>query len=180
MKAFEFIGWRKALRFLWYRFWASLISWSFVPPLRVWLLRLMGAKVGKDTIILTATFSNLYLYGFKRLNIGERCFIGDEAMLDLRGGVTLEDDVIISHKVNLVSHIDLGYPNHPLQKSYPTREAVVRLKSGSYVGVGAIILPGVTVGRESVVGAGAVVTHNVPDHVVVAGVPARIIKRLKK
>ncbi|MEK7533665.1 MAG: hypothetical protein AAB542_04485, partial [Patescibacteria group bacterium] len=64
------------------------------------------------------------------------------------------------------------------QRQYPTKESPVIFKRGVYVGTGAIILPGVTIGQYSVVGAGAVVTRSVPPRVTVAGVPARIIKKL--
>lgn len=54
----------------------------------------------------------------------------------------------------------------------------VVLQEGCWIGVGAVILPGVTIGRNAVVAANAVVTHNVPDRAVVGGIPARIIKQL--
>lgn len=167
----------KLVRFLWYGLYAWLIRIS-LPPVRVLLLRLCGANVGSDTVIFDVRFANLYHYGFKRLRIGNRCFLGDEVMIDVRGGVILEDDVTLSNRTNVVSHINVGYPDHPLQKVYPTHESRVVIKRGAYIGTGAIILPGVTVGRESVVGAGAVVTKDVLDRVVVAGAPAKVKKRL--
>ncbi len=177
MRALESIGMGKALRFLWYGWYMWLIHVS-LPPVRVWLLRLAGAKIGRDTVIFDVRFENLYHYGFRKLTIGSRCFVGDDVMLDVRGGVTIEDDVTLSNRTTTVTHINVGYADHPLQKAYPTKESPVVMKRGSYIGTGAIILPGVTIGRESVIGAGAVVTKNVPDHVVVVGVPAREIKKL--
>ena len=177
MKALRSIGLMKLVRFLWYGFYAWLIRIS-LPPVRVLLLRLSGAHVGSDTVTFDVRFANLYHYGFKRLKIGNRCFLGDEVMIDVRGGVTLGDDVTVSNRATIVTHINVGYEDHPLQKFYPTKESPVVIKRGAYIGTGAMILPGVTVGRESVVGAGAVVTKDVPDRVVVAGVPARIIKKL--
>ena len=144
----------------------------------MWLLRLSGASVGWDTVVFDVRFANLYHYGFSRLKIGRRCFLGDEVMLDVRGGLTLEDDVTISNRASLVSHINVGYPDHPLQKIYPTKESRVMIKRGAYIGTGAIILPGVTIGRESVVGAGAVVTKDVPPRTLVVGSPAKAVKKL--
>src|SRR3989344_7732261 len=176
MKTIQTIGFAKAVRFLWYTWYAWLIHIS-LPPVRAWLLRLAGAKVGADTVMFDVRFVNLYHYGFSKLSVGNRCFLGDEVMLDVRGGITLVDDVTLSNRVSVVSHINVGYPDHPLQKLYPTRESAVVIKHGAYIGSNAIILPGVTIGRESGVGAGAVVTKDVPGHVVVAGVPAKIIKK---
>lgn len=177
MKALQSIGIMKAIRFLWFEAYTWLIHVS-LPPVRVWLLRIAGAVVGSDTVIFDVRFANLYHYGFKRLNIGSKCFLGDEVMLDVRGGITLGNEVTVSNRATIVSHINVGYEDHPLQASYPTKEAAVVLKRGAYVGTGAIILPGVTVGEQSVIGAGAVVTKSIPSRVTAVGVPARVIKKL--
>lgn len=177
MKALQSIGLMKAIKFVLFGVYARLLHIS-LPPVRVWLLRLAGASIGRDTVIFDVQFVNVYHYGFSRLHIGNRCFLGDGVMLDVRGGVTLEDDVTISNRTNIVSHINVGFADHPLQETYPTRESPVLFKRGAYVGTGAIILPGITVGERSVVGAGAVVTKSVSSRTLVAGVPARVIKKL--
>lgn len=177
MKALQHIGVGKAFRFVWFLWYAWLIRIS-LPPVRVWLLRLAGASVGADTVILDVRFANLHHYGFRKLTIGSRCFLGDEVSLDARGGITLEDDVTLSNRVSIVTHINVGYPDHPLQKQYPTKESRVRIKQGSYIGTSAIVLPGVTVGPMSVIAAGAVVTKDVANKTLVGGVPARRIKTL--
>lgn len=177
MKALQSIGIVKALRFIWYQWYSFLLHIS-LPPIRVWLLHVAGARIGKDTVIMDVQFVNVYHHGFSRLSIGDRCFVGDEVMLDVRGGIRLENDVTVSNRTSLVSHINVGFADHPLQKIYPTKESPVHIKHGVYIGTGAIILSGVAVGTESVVGAGAVVTHDVPDHVVVVGAPARVIKKI--
>lgn len=167
----------KAVRFVWYGWYCWLLHIS-LPPVRVWLMRLAGVKVGADTVIFDITFANLYHYGFRKLVIGKRCFLGDEVMLDVRGGIILEDDVTLSNRTMIVTHINVGFEDHPLQKHYPMKESRVTIKQGAYIGTGAILLPGVSVGRESVVGAGAVVTKNIPDKTVAVGVPAKSIKKL--
>jgi len=177
MNALRTIGFSKAVKFVWYGLYAWLIHVS-LPPVRVLLLRLAGATVGKDTVIMDIRFTNLHHYGFSRLTVGNKCYLGDEVSLDVRGGIELADEVTLSGRVTIVTHINVGYNDHPLQRIYPTREANVVLKRGSYIGTGAIILPGVTIGKQSVVGAGAVVTKHVADGVMVAGVPARVIKRI--
>lgn len=178
MNALKTIGVSKAISFVFWELYKALLGIVVVPQLRGALLRLAGARIGEDTIIHNATFSNVYHHGFSRLVIGARCFVGEDVMLDVRGGITIEDDVTISNRALVLSHINVGYPSHPLQKAYPTKDSPVRIKKGSYVGSGAILLPGITLGAKSVVGAGSVVTKSVPSGVVVVGVPATVIKKL--
>ena len=178
MNAIRTVGLKKAILFVWWELYKGLLRIVVAPNVRVWLLQLAGARVEADTIIMNATFVNIHHYGFAKLHIGASCFIADDVLLDVRGGITLEDGVTISNRCSLVTHMNVGYPNHPLQKVYPTKESKLTIKDGAYIGTGAILLPGVTIGRKSVVGAGAVVTKSVPKSVLVAGVPAKIIKRL--
>lgn len=178
MKAIRSIGLGKSIKFLVYGVLQKLSHLIIIPQVRGFMLRLFGAQIGRDNIIGNVTFENLYHYGLGRLKTGSRCFVGDESLLDVRGGIILEDDVTVSNRTSIITHINVGYADHPLQRRYPTREARVRIKSGAYIGTGATILPGVTIGRESVVGAGAVVRKDVPAGTMVAGVPARIMKRI--
>jgi acetyltransferase-like isoleucine patch superfamily enzyme len=177
MKIIETIGVGRALRFLWY-WWFTWLLHICLPPVRVLLLRFAGAKIGSDTIILDVVFVNVYHYGFSKIRIGKRCYVGDGVMIDVRGGVALEDDVTLSNRVCVVSHINVGYPEHPLQRYFPTKESKVTIQKGVYVGTAAIILSGVSIGRESVIGAGAVVTKNIPSRVVAHGVPAKVVRSI--
>jgi acetyltransferase-like isoleucine patch superfamily enzyme len=92
------------------------------------------------------------------------------------GGIIIEDDVMIAPKVSLISE------SHPLDPS--ERKALVlgkvHIKKNAWIGAAATILPGVTVGENAVVAAGAVVSKDVPDNTVVAGVPARVIKSFEQ
>ena len=90
------------------------------------------------------------------------------------GGITIEDDVLIGPKVNLITE------NHPLdpgdRKALLTKPIII--KRNAWIGAGATILPGVTIGENSVVAAGAVVSRDVLPNVVVGGVPAKIIRSI--
>jgi acetyltransferase-like isoleucine patch superfamily enzyme len=93
-------------------------------------------------------------------------------------GVTIEDDVFIGHNVSFIND---KYPRATNDGGQPQSEAdwqvvPTRVKRRASVGSGATILCGITIGENAVVGAGSVVTHDVPDGVIVAGVPARILR----
>ena len=93
-------------------------------------------------------------------------------------GVTIEDDVFVGHNVSFIND---KYPQATNAAGEPQSQmdwqvVPTRVKRGASVGSGATILCGVTIGENAVVGAGSVVTHDVPDGVTVAGVPARILR----
>ncbi|RLF94361.1 acyltransferase [Thermococci archaeon] len=92
--------------------------------------------------------------------------------------VTIKDNVEIGPKVIIVA-IDSSY-NTTSEGHIPILYGKVVIERNAYIGAGAIILPGVTIGEYSIVAAGAVVTEDVPPHTVVAGVPAKVIKTMKE
>lgn len=110
----------------------------------------------------------------QNIKVGKNVFINHACTFMDRGGITIEDDVKIGPKVNLVT------TNHPLDPS--ERKATISLpiwvKRNVWIGVGATILPGITIGENSIVGAAAVVTRDVPPNTVVAGIPAKVVKTL--
>jgi acetyltransferase-like isoleucine patch superfamily enzyme len=111
------------------------------------------------------------------IKIGRNVFIGIDCLLDSSFPelITLEDEVVLSFRVMIICHDDAkGLHNTGSDKADKTVSKVT-LKKGCYIGAGAILLPGVIVGENAVVGAGAVVTKDVPSKVVVAGIPAKKI-----
>lgn len=106
--------------------------------------------------------------------IGKNVFINSDCtFLDL-GGITIEDDVLIAPKVSLLTE---GHPVEPEQRKALFAKPIL-IKRNVWIGAGAIILPGVTIGENSIVAAGAVVSKDVPDNVVVGGIPSRILKNI--
>jgi len=94
-------------------------------------------------------------------------------------GVTIEDDVFIGHNVSFIND---KYPratagNGQLQTEADWQVVPTRVKRGASIGTSATILCGVTIGENAIVGAGSVVTKDVPDNTIVAGVPARIVNK---
>lgn len=179
MKAIEEIGAKKAINYFLYSLWHYLFSLMFVSPLRVFLLELFGARIGRDTVIERIKFINLYNEGLSGLVIGERCFLGDDVVLDMAGKITMGDDVTLSSGTFVLTHTNVGYKNHPLQKSIPRVNKSVNLKNGVFVGVRAVIMPGVVVGEKSAVGALALVNRDVKKSTLVAGIPAKQIGRTR-
>jgi acetyltransferase-like isoleucine patch superfamily enzyme len=115
--------------------------------------------------------------GRASLIIGDRTYIGRFVHINARQDVIIESDVIVTHRV-LLGDEDHNYkdPDLPISKQGCFFKGRVLLRSGCWIGTGAAILPGVVIGRNAVVAANAVVTKDVPDYAVAAGVPARIIK----
>jgi len=140
--------------------------------IRSLLSQITGSKIDESVAIFTPLHIN---YG-KHTKIGKNVFINvDCVFLDL-GGITIEDNVLIAPKVSLLSE---GHPLAPenRQSLVPGR---IHIKKNAWIGAGATILPGVTIGENSVVAAGAVVSKDVPDNTVVGGIPAKILKSISK
>ena len=178
-KAYKEIGAGRAWRYGVGQLQASILKCLLLPPqLRVPLLRLFGSRIGRNNIIHPVSFCNLYRSGFKGLSIGNECFIGEECLLDLAGPIQLDDQVTLGERVTIMTHMNVGYRDHPLQSAFPSQTAGVRIGSGSFIGTNATLLAGVTIGRRCLVAAGALVNRDVPDSTVVAGVPAKHVKAL--
>ncbi len=178
MKAFWEIGLVKSIKFIIYTLIEFILSIVFIPQLKIILLRLLGAKIGKNSLILNPEFMNLYRGGFSHLIIGDNCYIGRNVLLDLTGKIIIGDHVTIAERAMILTHLNIGYKDHPLQKLYPSHVKDVYIEKGSFIGAGSIILAGITINKQSLVGAGSVVTKNVFENTVVVGVPAKKVKKL--
>jgi serine acetyltransferase len=114
------------------------------------------------------------------LRIGDGTSIGRFAQINAWRSVTIGRNVLIADRV-FISDADHNYsdPDTPIIQQGDAFIGAVTLQDGCWIGIGAVILPGVTIGRNAVVAANAVVTKDVPDCAVVGGIPARIIKELR-
>lgn len=122
-----------------------------------------------------ALFPPLYINYGKNLSIGKNVFINFDCTFLALGGITIEDNVLIGPKVSLLSE---GHPLNPSERQSLV-PGKIHIKRNAWIGANAIILPGVTVGENAVVAAGAVVSKDVTDNTVVGGVPAKIIKKIE-
>ena len=138
--------------------------------IRQFLSQIIDSEIDKSVTIFTPFHIN---YG-KNTQIGKNVFINfDCVFLDL-GGITIEDGVLIAPKVSLLSE---GHPISPEQR-HSLVPKHIHIKKNAWIGANATILHGLTIGQNAVVAAGSVVTKDVPDNVVVGGIPAQILKKL--
>jgi acetyltransferase-like isoleucine patch superfamily enzyme len=134
------------------------------------LSQITGAEIDGSVAIFTPLYIN---YG-KNTKIGKNVFINfDCVFLDL-GGITIEDNVLIAPKVSLLSE---GHPVSP-EDRHSLVPGHIHIRKNAWIGAGATILPGVTIGENAVVAAGAVVSKDVPANTVVGGIPAKHIKNI--
>lgn len=149
---------------------AQLNSSGDTDQIRKLLSEITGNQIDTSTTLFAPFSINLGIF----TRIGKNVFINSACSFLDMGGITIEDDVLIGPKVNLITE---SHPLDPLERKKLLVKPVV-IKRNAWIGAGATILPGVTVGENSVVAAGAVVSKDVPANTVVAGIPAKVIKTL--
>ncbi len=132
------------------------------------LKELFQDNLGSDSYV-AAPLSGACVSSMK---IGNRVFINSNLLAMARGGITIEDDVQIAANVQLLSN------NHDVYDRQVLTCKPILIQEGAWIGAGATILPGVSIGKYAVVGAASVVTKDVPDYAIVVGNPAKVIKML--
>ena len=134
-------------------------------------------QLTKEKIDDTVTINVPFQTDFGRhIHFGKHIYVNkDVFMVDL-GGIFIEDDVLIGPRAKLIS------VNHPLKPAdrHKLELKSVTIKKNAWIGADATILPGVTVGENAVVAAGAIVSKDVPANTVVAGVPAKVINIIEE
>jgi Acetyltransferase (isoleucine patch superfamily) len=135
---------------------------------------LWGEISGKLLHAGTAIQIPFYINIGRFTQIGKNVFINHACSFLDMGGITIEDDVLIGPKVNLITESHLLNPSE--RKALMVKPIVI--KRNAWIGAGATILPGVTVGENAVVAAGALVNKDVPANTVAAGAPAKVIKTI--
>ena len=129
---------------------------------RVWAFAhlVSGASVGSDCNVCDHTFIE------GNVRIGDR--------VTIKCGVSLWDGVVVENDVFIGPNVVFTNDKHPRSRVHPASYPQITLKQGCSLGANSTILPGVTIGRWAMIGAGAVVTEDVPDFGLVVGVPARL------
>ena len=148
----------------------ALNNATTAEQIRELLSQITGSTIDASTTIFTPFLTN---FG-RHITLGKNVFINHAcSFLDL-GGITIDDGVLIAPRVNLISE------SHPVELEDRNKLTVghIHIKQNAWIGAGATVLPGVTIGENSVVAAGAVVSKDVPDNSIVGGVPAKFIKSI--
>jgi UDP-2-acetamido-3-amino-2,3-dideoxy-glucuronate N-acetyltransferase len=148
---------------------ADVILGSNVRIFQPDLVNLYGCSIGAETRI--GAFVEIQ----KNVSVGARCKVSSHSFIC--EGVSIEDEVFVGHGVMFTNDV---YPSAVNEDGTPQTETdwhVVKttVKKRASIGSNATIIAGITIGESALVGAGAVVTDDVPDFAVVAGVPARVI-----
>ena len=125
-------------------------------------------KIGEGSRVLPP----LNLVCANQVTIGKNVMIMGGSLMMSRGGITIDDDVMIAANTQLISN------NHDLHEHVLLICKPVHICRNAWIGAGATILPGVTVGENAVVAAGAVVTKDVAPNTIVGGNPAKFIKNI--
>lgn len=132
---------------------------------------LTGQKLDETTWIVPPFYTDFGQF----IRLGKKVFINSGCIFMDRGGITLEDGAFIGPNVNIITENHAEEPG--LRHSVYTKPILI--KRNAWIGAAAIILPGVTIGENAIVAAGAVVTKDVPDNMIVGGNPAKIIRKIK-
>jgi len=130
------------------------------------------AKPVDDSFMLIPPF---YCTGGADIRIGRHVFINQNCTFYDLGGLDIAEDVMIGPNVSLITS---GHPLAPSQRHMAVTASAIVIERNVWIAAGAIVIGGVTIGENSVVGAGAVVTKDVPPNSLVGGNPARIIRAL--
>jgi acetyltransferase-like isoleucine patch superfamily enzyme len=130
---------------------------------RIWAFAhiLEDARIGADCNICDGVFIE------GGVTVGDRVTV--KCGVQLWAGVTLEDDVFVGPNATFTND------PFPRSKQYPEKHSETKVRKGASIGANATILPGLEIGTNAMVGAGAVVTHSVPPHAIAAGNPAKIV-----
>jgi len=136
-------------------------SLAYSAPLPSWTIKfqqIRGVKIGKD------------------------CHISPYVLIDLLHPelIKIEDNVTISSNSMIFAHVNPSANEFLKKHGYSRTIKPVIIKKGTVISVGCIIIAGVTIGKNSIVGAGSVVTQDIPDYCVVVGNPARVVKKIER
>ena len=133
---------------------------------------LTGRKVDKTFRL----FPPFYTDCGKNITVGKNVFINACCKFQDQGGITIGNGVLIGHNVTLATLNHDERPEHR-QNIYPKP---IKIGDNVWIGSNATILQGVTIGDGAIIGANAVVTHDVPENTIVAGVPAKVIRKVEE
>ena len=150
----------------------SLPRYRILTFLKVFLLRLMGARIGKKPYI----YPGVWITPGTNLVLGDHVDLAKDVLITTRGGVEIGDRTLIGYRTQISSS------NHtipPVGEPFPIsgdQHSPIYIANDVWIGASCIITAGVTIGPGAVIAAGSVVTKDIPSNSIAAGVPAKVIK----
>jgi acetyltransferase-like isoleucine patch superfamily enzyme len=153
---------------------------EFAPGAQIWppCMILGASNISIGSFAWLGPGMRLHTEGGGRIEIAAGAHLMGDGAISARVGVTIEEHALLARGVTIVDHQHAaGDPDVPIVLQGADRMAPVRICAGAWLGTNAIVMPGVTIGPNATVGAGAVVTRDVEAGATVAGVPARRIGR---
>ncbi len=112
----------------------------------------------------------------RNITVGKNVFINQNCTFMDRGGITIEDNALIAPRVNLIT---INHCQEPSRRR-DVYSKPIHIFKNVWIGAGVTVTPGVTIGENSIIAAGAVVTKDIPPNVIAAGVPAKVIRKIDK
>jgi acetyltransferase-like isoleucine patch superfamily enzyme len=149
-----------------------LYSFSFKTWWHHFFWQLLFKNLGTKTLIT----GRITVYNPQNVSIGKNCTLNEGVVLNAHCSIIIKDYVRISPHV-LITDASLNLNQPPQKRGHYNKPVIIG--EGAWLATGAVILPGVKVGKNSVISANSVVNKNVPDNVIVMGIPAKIVGKLR-
>jgi acetyltransferase-like isoleucine patch superfamily enzyme len=147
------------------------LTFDDADQIRALFSELIGKKVDESFLLIPP----FYTAGGDEIRVGRNVFVNQNCTFYDLGGLDIADDVMIGPNVSLIT---AGHPLDPSQRRAITIGKPIAIERGVWIAAGATVIGGVTVGENSVIAAGSVVTKDVPANVLVGGNPARVIRAI--
>lgn len=147
------------------------LTYDDMDQIRMLFSELIGQKVDEHFLLIPP----FYTAGGNEIRIGRNVFINQNCTFYDLGGLDIADDVMIGPNVSIIT---AGHPVEPSERRTLTIGKPIVIEKNVWIATGATIIGGVTIGENSVVAAGSVVTKDVPPNTLVGGNPARIIQSI--
>lgn len=147
------------------------LTFDDADEIRALFSELIGKKVDESFLLIPP----FYTAGGEEIRVGRNVFVNQNCTFYDLGGLDIADDVMIGPNVNIIT---AGHPLKPSQRRAATIGKPIVIERNVWIATGATIVGGVTIGENSVVAAGSVVTRNVPPNTLVGGNPARVIRSI--
>lgn len=147
------------------------LMFNDADKIRALFSELIGKNVD-DRLLLILRF---YTAGGDEIRVGQNVFINQNCTFYDLGGLDISDDVMVGPNVSIIT---AGHPLEPSRRRIATIGKPIVIEKGVWIAAGATVIGGVTVGENSIVAAGSVVTKDVPANTLVGGNPARVIRSI--